>query len=174
MKAQDTSELFFDNVRVPAANLLGEEGRGFAYLMQELPWERLQIAIMAVSSAEAGLDWTLQYTRERKAFKRTLAEFQTVAHTLAEIKTEITCMRVFVDRCIELLLADKLDAATASMAKLAATEMQFKVLDRCVQLHGGYGYMWEYPITRAWADARVQRVYGGTSEIMKELISRSL
>jgi acyl-CoA dehydrogenase len=174
MKAQDTSELFFDNVRVPASNLLGEEGRGFAYLMQELPWERLQIAIMAVSSAEAGLDWTLQYTRERKAFKRTLAEFQTVAHTLAEIKTEITCMRVFVDRCIELLLADKLDAATASMAKLAATEMQFKVLDRCVQLHGGYGYMWEYPITRAWADARVQRVYGGTSEIMKELISRSL
>ncbi|WP_377702757.1 acyl-CoA dehydrogenase family protein [Pseudoduganella sp. UC29_71] len=174
MKAQDTSELFFDNVRVPAANLLGEEGRGFSYLMQELPWERLQIAIMAVTSAQAGLDWTLEYTRERKAFKRALAEFQTVAHTLAEIKTEITCMRVFVDRCIELLLEKKLDAATASMAKLAATEMQFKVLDRCVQLHGGYGYMWEYPITRAWADARVQRVYGGTSEIMKELISRSL
>ena len=174
MKAQDTSELFFDNVQVPAANLLGEEGRGFAYLMQELPWERLQIAIMAVTSAEAGLDWTLQYTRERKAFKRALTEFQTVAHALAEMKTEVTCMRVFVDRCIELLLEKKLDAATASMAKLAATEMQFKVLDRCVQLHGGYGYMWEYPITRAWADARVQRVYGGTSEIMKELISRSL
>ncbi|CAN7658583.1 acyl-CoA dehydrogenase family protein [Pseudoduganella sp. LjRoot289] len=174
MKAQDTSELFFDNVRVPAANLLGEEGRGFAYLMQELPWERMQVALIAVSSAEAGLAWTLEYTRERKAFKRALTEFQTVAHTLAEIKTEITVMRVFVDRCMELLLEGKLDTATASMAKLAATEMQFKVLDRCVQLHGGYGYMWEYPITRAWADARVQRVYGGTSEIMKELISRSL
>jgi acyl-CoA dehydrogenase len=174
MKAQDTSELFFDNVRVPAANLLGEAGRGFAYLMQELPWERLQIAIMAVTAAEAGLEWTLRYTRERHAFQRTLGEFQTVAHALAEIKTEVTVQRVFVDRCIELMMAGQLDAATASMAKLAATEMQFKVLDRCVQLHGGYGYMWEYPITRAWADARVQRVYGGTSEIMKELISRSL
>jgi alkylation response protein AidB-like acyl-CoA dehydrogenase len=174
MKAQDTSELFFENVRVPAANLLGEEGRGFAYLMQELPWERLQIAIMAVESAAAGLAWTLEYTRERQAFKRAVIDFQTVAHALAEIKTEVTMARVFVDRCIELLLDKKLDAATASMAKYWTTEMQFRSLDRCVQLHGGYGYMWEYPITRAWADARVQRVYGGTNEIMKELISRSL
>ncbi len=174
MKAQDTSELFFDNVRVPSANLLGEEGRGFAYLMQELPWERLQIAIMAVESAAAGLAWTLEYTRERKAFKRPVIDFQTVAHALAEIKTEVTMARVFVDRCIELLLVKQLDAATASMAKFWTTEMQFRSLDRCVQLHGGYGYMWEYPITRAWADARVQRVYGGTNEIMKELISRSL
>ena len=174
MKAQDTSELFFDNVRVPAANLLGEEGKGFAYLMQELPWERLQIAVMAVASVEAGLEWTLEYTRERKAFKKSVSEFQTVAHSLAEIKSELQMARVFVDRCLELLLEKKLDAATASMAKYLTTEMQFKALDRCVQLHGGYGYMWEYPITRAWADARVQRVYGGTNEIMKELISRSL
>lgn len=174
MKAQDTSELFFENVRVPAQNLLGEEGAGFKYLMQELPWERMQIAIMAVQAAESGLEWTVQYTRDRKAFKRPIAEFQTIAHTLAEIKTEVQMCRVFVDRCVELLLEDKLDAATASMAKYWTTEMQFRVLDKCVQLHGGYGYMWEYPITRAWADARVQRVYGGTNEIMKELISRSL
>lgn len=174
MKAQDTSELFFDNVRVPVANLLGEEGRGFAYLMQELPWERLQIAIMAVASVEAGLAWTIEYTRERKAFKRSVIDFQTVAHALAEIKTELQMARVFVDRCLELLLEKKLDAETASMAKFWTTEMQFRSLDRCVQLHGGYGYMLEYPITRAWADARVQRVYGGTNEIMKELISRGL
>ncbi|OYO26307.1 acyl-CoA dehydrogenase family protein [Janthinobacterium sp. PC23-8] len=174
MKAQDTSELFFDNVRVPAANLLGEEGRGFQYLMQDLPWERLQISILAIASVEAALDWTLRYTRERKAFQRPIAEFQTVSHALADIKTELQLGRVFVDRCIELLLEKKLDAATASMAKYWTTEMQFRALDRCVQLHGGYGYMWEYPITRAWADARVQRVYGGSSEIMKELIGRSL
>jgi acyl-CoA dehydrogenase len=174
MKAQDTSELFFDQVQVPVANLLGEEGRGFQYLMQELPWERLQVAIMAVTSVEAGLRWTLDYTRERRAFKRPVVEFQTVAHALAEIKSELQIGQVFVDRCLELLLDKKLDAATASMAKYWCTEMQFKALDRCVQLHGGYGYMWEYPITRAWADARVQRIYGGTNEIMKELISRNL
>ncbi len=174
MKAQDTAELFFDNVRVPASNLLGEEGQGFKYLMQELPWERLQISITAVATVEAGLAWTLEYTRERKAFKRAIGEFQTVAHALAEIRTELEMGRVFVDRCLELLLEGKLDAATASMAKYWTTEMQFRALDRCVQLHGGYGYMWEYPITRAWADARVQRIYGGTNEIMKELISRNL
>ena len=174
MKAQDTSELFFDNVRVPAANLLGEEGMGFKYLMQELPWERMQIAVTAIAAVEAGLDWTLEYTRERKAFKRPVADFQTVAHALAEIRTELELGRVFVDRCLQLLMENKLDAATASMAKYWTTEMQFRALDRCVQLHGGYGYMWEYPITRAWADARVQRIYGGTNEIMKELISRNL
>jgi len=174
MKAQDTAELFFDNVRVPAANLLGEEGKGFVYLMQELPWERMQIAIMAVATVEAALDWTLTYTRERKAFKRSVIEFQTAAHALAEIKTELQMARVFVDRCLELLIEKKLDTATASMAKYWTTEMQFRSLDRCVQLFGGYGYMWEYPITRAWADARVQRVYGGTNEIMKEVICRSL
>ncbi|MBV8667374.1 MAG: acyl-CoA dehydrogenase family protein [Burkholderiaceae bacterium] len=174
MSAQDTSELFFDNVRVPAQNLLGEENRGFAYLMQELPWERLQIAITAVAAAQAALDWTIEYTRERKAFKQSVINFQTVAHKLAELKTEIAVGQVFIDRCIELKIAGKIDAETASMAKYWASEMQFKVMDQCVQLFGGYGYMHEYPIARAWADARVQRIYGGTNEIMKELISRSL
>jgi acyl-CoA dehydrogenase len=174
MSAQDTSELFFDNVRVPESNLIGEEGRGFAYLMQELPWERLQIALTGVAAAQAALEWTLAYTRDRRAFGQPIANFQTVAHTLAEIKTEIAVGQVFIDRCIELKLIDQLDAESASMAKYWASEMQFKVLDQCVQLFGGYGYMHEYPIARAWADARVQRIYGGTNEIMKELISRTL
>jgi acyl-CoA dehydrogenase len=174
MGAQDTAELFFDNVRVPASNLLGEENRGFVCLMKELPWERLQIALTAVAAAQAALAWTIEYTRERKAFGRAIGDFQTVAHKLAEMKTEIEIGQVFIDRCIELKLADKLDAATASMAKYWASEMQFKVMDQCVQLFGGYGYMHEYPIARAWADARVQRIYGGTNEIMKELISRTL
>ena len=174
MSAQDTSELFFDNVRVPAANLLGDEGRGFAYLMQELPWERMQIAITGIAAAEAALEWTTQYVRDRKAFGKPVIDFQTIAHKLAEMKTEVTVARVFVDRCIELKLTGKLDAVTASMAKYMASELQFKVMDQCVQLHGGYGYMHEYPIARAWADARVQRIYGGTNEIMKELISRAL
>lgn len=174
MSAQDTSELFFDQVRVPAQNLLGEEGRGFAYLMQELPWERLQIALTGVAAAQAALEWTIQYTRDRKAFGKSVIDFQTVSHKLAEMKTEIAVGQVFIDRCIELKLANRLDAETASMAKYWATEMQFNVMDQCVQLHGGYGYMHEYPIARAWADARVQRIYGGTNEIMKELISRTL
>ena len=174
MSAQDTSELFFDNVRVPVQNLIGDEGRGFVYLMQELPWERLQIALTAVAAAQAALEWTLEYTRERRAFGKAIADFQTVAHRLAEIKTEIEVGQVFIDRCIALKLEGKLDAATASMAKYWASEMQFKALDQCVQLFGGYGYMHEYPIARAWADARVQRIYGGTNEIMKELISRNL
>ena len=174
MSAQDTSELFFDNVHVPAVNLIGEEGRGFAYLMQELPWERLQIALTGVAAAQAALEWTVAYSRERRAFGKSIGDFQTVAHKLAEMKTEIAVGQVFVDRCIELKLANQLDAQTASMAKYWATEMQFKVMDQCVQLFGGYGYMHEYPIARAWADARVQRIYGGTNEIMKELISRSL
>jgi acyl-CoA dehydrogenase len=173
MKAQDTAELFFDQVRVPARNLLGEENNGFIYLMQELPWERLQIAIGAIASAEAALDWTIRYCHERKAFGQEIMQFQHTRFTLAELKTEVQIGRVFVDRCIELLLEKKLDAATASMAKYWCSDLQFKVMDACVQMHGGYGYMWEYPITRAWADARVQRIYGGTNEIMKELISRT-
>jgi len=174
MKAQDTAELFLDNVRVPARNLIGQENNGFIYLMQELPWERMQIAIGAIASAEAAIGWTTQYCRERKAFGQEIIQFQNTRFTLAELATEVQIGRVFVDRCIELKLQGKLDAATASMAKYWCSDLQFKVLDACVQLHGGYGYMWEYPIARAWADARVQRIYGGTNEIMKELISRTL
>jgi len=174
LKAQDTCELYFDNVRVPAANLLGEENSGFVYLMQELPWERMQIAVIGVASAEAAIEWTVDYTRERKAFGQEVLKFQNTRFTLAELKTEVQIGRVFVDRCIELLMAGKLDPVTASMAKYWCSDLQCKVLDACVQLHGGYGFMWEYPVTRAWADARVQRIYGGTNEIMKELIGRSL
>jgi alkylation response protein AidB-like acyl-CoA dehydrogenase len=174
MKAQDTSELFFDNVAVPKANLLGDVNRGFVYLMQELPWERLQIAISGIQAAQAAIDWTLDYTKERKAFGTTVAAFQTTRFKLAELQTEVQVARVFVDRCIELLLEKKLDTATASMAKYWCSDLQCKVIDECVQLHGGYGYMWEYPVARAWADARVQRIYGGTNEIMKEVIARSM
>ena len=174
MKAQDTSELFFDNVKVPKANLLGDVNRGFVYLMQELPWERLQIAISGIAAAQAAIDWTMDYTKERKAFGTTVASFQTTRFKLAELQTEVQVARVFVDRCTELLLEGKLDTATASMAKYWCSDLQCKVIDECVQLHGGYGYMWEYPIARAWADARVQRIYGGTNEIMKEVVARSI
>ena len=174
LKSQDTCELFFDNVKVPVTNLLGEENNGFIYLMQELPWERLQIAITAIAAAEVAIEQTIAYTKERKAFGQEILKFQNTRFKLAELKTEVQIGRVFVDRCIELILKDKLDPATASMAKYWCSDLQFKVLDECVQLHGGYGYMWEYEITRGWADARVQRIYGGTNEIMKELISRTL
>lgn len=177
MKAQDTSELFFDNVRVPAENLLGGaayEGRGFISLMEQLPWERLQIAIGAVASAQAAIDWTVQYVKDRKVFGQPVASYQNTRYTLAELQTEVQVARVFVDKCCELINEDKLDTATASMAKYWCSDLQCKVMDECVQLHGGYGYMWEYPITRAYADARVQRIYGGTNEIMKEVISRGM
>ena len=174
MKAQDTSELFFDNVKVPVENLLGGENQGFIYLMQELPWERLQIAISAVESAQAAIDWTVAYVKDRKVFGTTVGSFQNTRFKLAEAQTEVQVARVFVDKCIELLMAGKLDTATASMAKYWCSDLQCKVIDECVQLHGGYGYMWEYPIARAYADARVQRIYGGTNEIMKELVTRSM
>ena len=174
MKAQDTSELFFQDVRVPKENLLGQSGMGFAYLMQELPQERLTVAIGALSSAQAALQWTLDYTRERKAFGKAIADFQNTRFKLAEMATEIQIGRVFVDKCLALHLEGKLDVPTAAMAKYWATDLQCKVLDECVQLHGGYGFMWEYPIARAWADARVQRIYAGTNEIMKEIIAREL
>jgi acyl-CoA dehydrogenase len=174
LKGQDTAELFFDNVEVPAGNLLGQENNGFIYLMQELPWERLQIAIAAVAKAEAALEWTRSYVAERKAFGRTVASFQNTRFKLAELATEVQIARVFVDRCIELLMKKELDTATASMAKYWVTDLECKVMDECVQLHGGYGYMWEFPIARAYVDSRVQRIYGGTNEIMKEVISRSL
>jgi acyl-CoA dehydrogenase len=174
LKGQDTAELFFDNVEVPAENLLGQENNGFIYLMQELPWERMQIAIAAAAKCEAALGWTIAYVNERKAFGKPVSSFQNTRFKLAEAATEVQVMRVFVDRCMELLLEGKLDTATASMAKYWATDMEGKVLDECLQLHGGYGFMWEFPISQAYADARVQRIYGGTNEIMKEVISRSL
>lgn len=177
LKAQDTSELFFDNVSVPAENLLGGEAmanRGFVCLMEQLPWERIQIAITAVEAAQAAIDWTVQYVKDRRVFGQPVAAFQNTRYTLAELQTEVQVARVFVDRCLELVLQDKLDTATASMAKYWTSDLQCKVMDECVQLHGGYGYMWEYPITRAYADARVQRIYGGTNEIMKEVITRAM
>ena len=174
LKGQDTAELFFDNVEVPAENLLGQENNGFIYLMQELPWERMQIAIAAVAKAEAAIAWTIDYVKERKVFGQPVAAYQNTRFKLAELATETQIARVFVDRCMALLLEDKLDTATASMAKYWTTDLECKVIDECVQLHGGYGYMWEYPITRAYVDARVQRIYGGTNEIMKELITRSI
>ena len=174
LKGQDTSELFFDNVEVPAENLLGQENNGFIYLMQELPWERMQIAIGAIAKCEAALEWTKQYVKDRKAFGRAVASFQTTRFKLAELTTEVQVGRVFVDRCIELLLQKKLTPENAAMAKYWITDLECKVMDECVQLHGGYGYMWEFPVARAYVDARVQRIYGGTNEIMKEVISRSL
>jgi acyl-CoA dehydrogenase len=174
LKAQDTSELFFDGVRVPASNLLGREGEGFVYLMQELPWERLIIALRSVAAMEAAIEWTLQYVRERKAFGKTVFDFQTTRFKLAELKTQVQVARVFVDRCLELVLKGALDPAEAAMAKYWCTDVQGKVVDECVQLHGGSGFMLEYPITRAYADARVQRIFGGTNEVMKELIARTL
>jgi alkylation response protein AidB-like acyl-CoA dehydrogenase len=177
LKAQDTSELFFDNVKLPAEQLLGgpaQENRGFICLMEQLPWERLQIAVTAVAAAQAAIDGTVDYVKERKVFGQTVASFQNTRYTLAELQTQVQVARVFVDKCCELLMAGQLDTATASMAKYWCTDLQCQVMDECVQLFGGYGYMWEYPITRAYADARVQRIYGGTNEIMKEVIARGM
>jgi acyl-CoA dehydrogenase len=175
LKAQDTSELFFDGVEVPAENLLGgEAGRGFYQLMGDLPYERLIIGVMALAAMEGAYDATLQYVRERQVFGKALIEQQNTRFKLAEIATQITAGRAFVDQCVHKLLAGKLDTATASMAKLWASETQGRVVDECLQLFGGYGFMDEYPISRMYTDARVQRIYGGTSEIMKEVIARAL
>jgi alkylation response protein AidB-like acyl-CoA dehydrogenase len=174
LKAQDTAELFFDNVHVPHCHLLGEENEGFGYLMHELPWERMQIAIGAVASAELALNLTIAYTRERRAFGHPVLDFQNTRFKLAELRSELQIAQVFVDRCMELELARKLDPATAAMAKYWCTDLQCKVVDECVQLHGGYGFMQEYAVARAWTDARAQRIYGGTNEIMKDIISRTL
>ncbi|MBN9266634.1 MAG: acyl-CoA dehydrogenase [Alphaproteobacteria bacterium 64-6] len=173
-KAQDTSELFFDNVRVPPSNILGAEGRGFSYLMQELPQERLIVGLAAVAIMEAALEWTLAYTRDRKAFGRPIADFQNSRFKLAEVATEVQVARVFVDKCLELHIAGQLDVPTAAMQKWWLTEVEGRVLDICLQLHGGAGFMWEYPIARAYADARVHRIFAGTTEIMKEIVARSL
>ncbi len=175
MKAQDTSELFFDEVAVPVDDLLGgREGQGFFQLMGDLPYERLIIAIAALAAMEGAYAATLAYVQERQAFGQAVAKFQNTRFRLAEVATQITVGRAFVDRCVEALVAGTLDTVTASMAKLWASEAQGRVLDELLQLHGGYGYMNEYLIGRMYADARVQRIYGGTSEIMKEVISRAL
>ena len=173
-KAQDTSELFFNNVRVPAENLLGGENRGFIQLVEQLPQERLIVAIRSAAVVEAALEWTIAYTNEREAFGRTIASFQNTRFKLAEIKAKATMLRVFVDRCITLHMDGQLDAVDAAMAKLQSTEIMCETLDTCLQLHGGYGYMWEFPIARAWADGRMARIAGGSDEIMKEIIGRSL
>jgi len=174
MSAQDTSELFFDDVRIPAGNLLGEEGQGFRYLMTELPQERLLVAITAVAAAEEAVRLAVEYTEERHAFGKPISSLQNTRFKLAECKTETTVGRAFLEQCIAKHLKGELDTTEASMAKWWCTEMQFRVADTCLQLFGGYGYMKEYPISRLWADARVQRIYGGTTEIMKEIIGRGM
>lgn len=170
----DTSELFFNDTRLPAENLIGEEGSGFAMLMEKLPQERLVIAVQALAGIEHVLGLTIDYVKQRQAFGKALIDFQNTQFVLAECKTEAVMARAFVERCIQLLLAGKLDSTTASMAKSAVSEMQGRIVDRCLQLFGGYGYMAEYPIAQAYKDARVTRIYGGTTEIMKLLIARTL
>lgn len=175
MPGQDTRELFFTDMRVPRANLLGgEEGQAFVQLMEQLPQERLIIAVAAAKGTEVAVQQTVEYAKERKAFGRELLKFQNTRFVLAECATEARAVRTLVDHCIQQHLAGGLDAATASMAKWYATDKQCEVIDRCLQIFGGYGYMLEYPIARAYAAARVQKIYGGTNEIMKELIARTL
>ncbi len=175
LKGNDTSELFFDDIRLPADALLGEEeGRGFFQLMEQLPQERLIVAIQAMAAIERALELTLDYVKERKAFGKAIIDFQNTQFKLAELKTEATIGRVFVDDCIARHIDGNLDSVTASMAKYWTTDLQCKVMDECLQFFGGYGYMNEYPISRLYADARVQRIYAGTNEIMKVLIARSL
>jgi alkylation response protein AidB-like acyl-CoA dehydrogenase len=174
LKAQDTAELFFNDVRVPAANLLGEEGQGFIHLMQNLPQERLSIAVGAVAAIESLLAETIEYCKTRTAFKRPIGTFQHSRFVLAEMATEAEIARVFLDKCIVELNAERLTVTDAAMAKWWTTELQKRVVDACVQLHGGYGYMLEFPVAKAYLDSRVQTIYGGTTEIMKEIIGRSL
>ncbi len=174
LHSQDTAELFFTDVAVPVANLLGTEGQGFVHLVHNLPQERLSIAAAGVAAAEAALGWTLEYVTERTAFGQPVGSFQNSRFRLAEMRTEIDIAQVFVDRCVEALNAGELTAEEAAEAKWWCTELQKRVVDSCVQLHGGYGYMLEYPIARAYTDARITTIYGGTTEIMKEIIGRSL
>jgi long-chain-acyl-CoA dehydrogenase len=174
LQAQDTAELFFNDVRVPAANLLGREGGGFVHLMERLPRERISIAAMALAAARAAVDWTVAYTTERQAFGKPIAAFQNTAFELASVVTEVDVLEAYIDKSVLALNADELTAVDAAKAKLWATDVQNRVLDRCLQLFGGYGYMAEYPIARAFTDARVQKIYGGTNEIMKSIIARDL
>ena len=173
-KAQDTSELFFNDVRVPAENMLGERGDGFKILMSELPQERLSTALCSQASAESALRHTVDYVRERIVFGKPLATFQNTQFKLAELEAELSALRVYVDRCLELHLQGQLDPVSAAKVKLLTSELQNKVADECVQLHGGYGYMWDYHVARAFADSRVSRIWAGTSEIMKLIIGREL
>jgi acyl-CoA dehydrogenase len=170
MNALDTCEMFFNDVRVPVSNLLGSEGKGFSQMVQQLPYERLSIGVSAVAMAEQAVAITAKYVKDRVAFGKQLLDFQNTRFKLAECKTEVQIGRVFVDNCIERFIAGQLDAVTAAMAKYWLSECQCRVIDVCMQLHGGYGYMAEYPIARMWTDSRVQRIYGGTNEIMKEMI----
>ena len=174
LKSQDTSELFFQDVRIPAGNLLGEEGKGFIYLMQELSQERLSVGVAAVAVSEWILEETVNYVKERQAFGRPIAAFQNTQFKLAELAAEVTQSRIFVDYCLEQHLSGELDQVLAAKLKLLTTDLQCKVVDECLQLHGGYGYMWEYPVARAFADSRVQKIYAGTNEIMKLIIGRTL
>lgn len=174
MKGQDTCELFFDNVRVPKENLLGMQGMGFMMLMKELAWERMIVAIICQAGAEAAFAHTVEYTKQRKAFGKTISSFQNTRFKLAELRTEIDFCRAYLDRCMQLQLQDQLGIDAAAAAKYKISDMYSKVVDECLQLHGGYGYMMEYPIARAYIDNRANRIYAGTNEIMKELISRTL
>jgi alkylation response protein AidB-like acyl-CoA dehydrogenase len=174
LKAQDTAELFFDEVRVPAANLVGTENRGFVHLMENLPQERLSIAVGAVAACEAVLELTLRYAKERQAFGRPIGSFQHNRFLLAELATRTTVARTYVDECVRQHLRGALTVQDAAMAKWWTTDLQNAVADACLQLHGGYGYMSEYPVARAWLDGRVQSIYGGTNEIMKEIVGRGL
>ena len=174
MHAQDTAELYFHDVHVPLENLLGEENMGFVYLMQRLPQERLTIAVSAISAAEVALEMTIAYCQERTAFGRPIGKFQNSRFKLAEMKTEIEIGRTFIDYCIMLHNKGELSVEQAAMAKWWSTEMQVRIIDQCLQLHGGYGYMLEYPIAKAYIDSRAQRIYGGTNEIMKEIIGRAM
>jgi acyl-CoA dehydrogenase len=174
LKGQDTSELFFDDVHVPKENLLGEEDKGFGYLFHQLAWERLIIAIRAATSIEAMLEETLEYVKTRTVFDRTVFDFQNTQFKLAEAKAQVTMLRAFVDDCLAKVMVDELTGEEAAMAKLVGSEMQGKLLDEFLQLHGGYGFMSEYRVSRAWVDARVARIYGGTSEIMKQIIAKAM
>jgi alkylation response protein AidB-like acyl-CoA dehydrogenase len=174
LHAQDTAELFFDEVRVPFENLLGEEGKGFIHLVQNLPQERLSLAVGAMAHAQAAFDWTLDYVKERRAFGQPIGGFQTVKHTMAEMRTELDIAQTYIDSQIMDLTRGELTADDAAKAKWWVTELENRVISHCLQLFGGWGYMEEYPIARAFRDARVQTIYGGTTEIMKEIVGRSI
>lgn len=175
MHAQDTSELFFDNVRVPRENLIGaEEGKGFIQLVSQLPQERLIQAVRGAAVVEGAIKWTMDYTRDRKAFGKSILSFQNTQFKLAELQSHATMLRTFIDRCLELHIEGNLSAEDAAMAKMNATDLQCRTLDECLQLHGGAGYMWEYPIAQAWADSRMSRIAGGSAEIMKQIIAKDM